>query len=246
MDIITAQNLSAGYGRTEVLRDLTFNVPEARITAIVGTSGCGKSTLLKTLAGLIPPLAGKVFFGGSPVDYRSASSLASLYKGIGVLYQGGALLNNMTLFENVALPIRMQHSNIPVPVLQEMVYARLAQVDLVQSASKYPAELSGGMRKRVALARALVNDPRVVLCDEPSAGLDPITSGHLDDLLLNLKEMFHTTLVIVTHELRSIEKVADRVIVLKDGRMPFAGEYRDLLVSDDDFLRTFFLRKARP
>jgi phospholipid/cholesterol/gamma-HCH transport system ATP-binding protein len=215
-----------------------------RITAVVGTSGCGKSTLLKTLAGLIPPLEGEVFFRTEPVDYLSEASLASLYRGIGVLYQDGALLNNLTVFENVALPVRMQHPDMPEPVLREMVHDRLSQVNLLDSVSKSPAELSGGMRKRAALARALILDPAVVLCDEPSGGLDPVSSTHLDGLLISLKETFQTTFVIVTHELRSIERLADKVLVLNEGRLHFSGGLDEVLASGDDFIRTFFLRKA--
>jgi phospholipid/cholesterol/gamma-HCH transport system ATP-binding protein len=124
-----------------------------------------------------------------------------------------------------------------------MVHAGLAQVEMANSAEKFPSELSGGMRKRGALARALVLDPEVVFCDEPSSGLDPITSHLLDDLLLRLKQSFKMTLVVVTHELRSIERVADRVLLLGDGGLRFAGDYADLVASDDEFIRTFFLRK---
>jgi len=243
MDIITARGLTVGYGATAVLCDLGFAVPAGRITAVVGVSGSGKSTLLKTLAGLLPPLAGGFEFAGRPVDYRSEASLSFLYSKIGVLYQDGALLNGLTLYENVALPVRMHFPELPEAVVRDMVHAGLAQVEMADSAEKYPAELSGGMRKRGALARALVLNPEVVFCDEPSSGLDPITSHLLDDLLLRLKEGFKMTLVVVTHELRSIERVADRVLLLNDGGLRFAGEYTALLASPDDFVKTFFLRK---
>jgi phospholipid/cholesterol/gamma-HCH transport system ATP-binding protein len=243
MDIIRTNDLTVGYGRTEILHDLAFTVPEGRITAVVGVSGSGKSTLLKTLAGLLPPLSGGFDFAGCPVDYRSEASLRLLYEKIGVLYQGGALLNGLSLFENVALPIRMQYPRMPEDMVRDMVHASLAQVDLARSAEKFPAELSGGMTKRGALARALVLDPDVVFCDEPSSGLDPITSALLDDLLLQLKETFRMTLVVVTHELRSIERVADRVLLINDGGLRFSGDYADLAAADDPFIRTFFLRK---
>lgn len=243
MDIIRARDLTVGYGRAKILCDLNFTVPEGRITAVVGVSGSGKSTLLKTLAGLLPPLAGGFDFAGCPVDYRSEASLRLLYEKIGVLYQGGALLNGLSLFENVALPIRMQHPKMPEDMVCDMVYAGLAQVELAGSADKFPAELSGGMTKRGALARALVLDPTVVFCDEPSSGLDPITSALLDDLLLRLKETFKMTLVVVTHELRSIERVADRVLLINDGGLSFSGDFSDLAAADDPFIRTFFLRK---
>ncbi len=243
MNIFEVRNLAVGYGSTSVLESLDFSVPRGQITVVAGVSGSGKSTLLKALAGLLPPFEGSVSFGGTEVDYFSEASLNSLFKRIGVLYQGGALLNNLSLFENVALPIRMQYPGMPKGIIRELVETRLAQVGLSGSGEKFPEQLSGGMKKRGALARALVLDPDVVLCDEPSAGLDPITSAHLDDLLLAAKEMFKTTLVIVTHELRSIEKVADQVLVLNDGRLYFSGEFAALSESKDEFIRTFFLKK---
>jgi phospholipid/cholesterol/gamma-HCH transport system ATP-binding protein len=243
MDIISAEGLTIGYGEETVLRDLTFGIPKGRITAVVGVSGSGKSTLLKTLAGLLPPLAGGFAFDGRAVDYRSEASLRFLYGKIGVLYQGGALLNGLSLFENVALPVRMQYPRMPEDMVRSMALASLAQVELAESADKSPAELSGGMAKRGALARALVLDPDVVFCDEPSSGLDPITSSLLDDLLLRLKATFRMTLVVVTHELRSIERVADRVLLIDGGGFRFAGEYAEMVASQDPFIRTFLLRK---
>ena len=245
MDIITGRELTVGYGESPVLCDLTFGIPVGQITTVVGISGSGKSTLLKTLAGLLPPLAGCFEFAGRAIDYRSESSLNFLYDKIGVLYQGGALLNGLNLFENVALPIRMRYPEMPEEMVRDMVHASLAQVELAASAEKFPAELSGGMAKRGGLARALVLDPDLVFCDEPSSGLDPITSQRLDDLLLHLRETFRMTLVVVTHELRSIARVADRVLLIDGGGLRFNGPYRDMLASDDPFVQTFLLRKDR-
>ncbi len=244
MDIIKVRKLAVGYGGKEVLSDLDFTIPESLITVVVGTSGGGKTTLLKTLAGLIPPMSGDVDFANNRIDFSSEASLRGLYSGIGVLYQDSALLNNLTLFENVALPVRMQHPEMPDVLIQEMVHDRLAQVGLIDSAGKYPSELSGGMRKRGGLARALVLDPRVVFCDEPSGGLDPITSAHLDDLLVDVRDTFRMTLVVVTHELRSIARIADRVLVLNAGRLHFAGRIAEVMASNDPFIQSFFLRKV--
>jgi phospholipid/cholesterol/gamma-HCH transport system ATP-binding protein len=245
MEIIKAIDLDIGYGGSLVLQKLNFSIPKGQITIVLGKSGCGKTTLLKSLIGLIPPMKGEIYFGGEKIDFFSEESLQSLYSRIGVLYQNGALLNGLTLYENVALPIRMKNQKIQREHEEEMVYERLSQVGLRENAGKYPSELSGGMRKRGALARAMVLDPEVIFCDEPSSGLDPITSSGLDDLLMNLKENLGMTVVVVTHELRSIQKIADRVIVLHEGNMHFSGEYEELLVLKDPFIETFFLRKGR-
>jgi len=243
MDIVRAVNLGCGYGGTRVLSGLTFAIPRGRITTVAGVSGSGKTTLLKTLTGLMPPLEGEMFFAGEKVDFTCEASLDGLYRRIGVLYQGGALLNSLSLFENVALPVRMQHPHVPEEIIAEIVLNRLSQVGLADSSDKYPAELSGGMRKRGALARALVLDPDVVFCDEPSSGLDPITSLQLDELLLGLKEALGMTIVVVTHEVRSIERIADHILLIHEGGLRYSGGPADVLSSQDPFLRSFFLRE---
>jgi phospholipid/cholesterol/gamma-HCH transport system ATP-binding protein len=245
MEIIKASDLDVGYEKSIILEELSFSIPKGQVTIMLGKSGCGKSTLLKTLIGLIPPTRGEIFFSGEKIDFHSEVSLQSLYNRIGVLYQNGALLNSLSVYENVALPIRMKHQAFKKENEEQMVFQRLSQVGLRESAGKYPSELSGGMRKRAALARAMVLDPEIILCDEPSAGLDPITSSGLDDLLMNLKRTLGMTVVVVTHELRSIEKIADRVIVLHEGRMHFSGEYKELISLKDTFIVTFFLRKGK-
>jgi phospholipid/cholesterol/gamma-HCH transport system ATP-binding protein len=243
MEIITAKNLDIGFNGVPVVRGIDFAAAEGEITVILGTSGSGKSTLLKTLVGLIPPLAGDIFFRGARVDTASEASSRALYERIGVLFQDGALLNSMSLYENVALPLRMSGRRFPEDIIRDMVLTRLDQFGLAQSAAKSPAELSGGMRKRGALARALILDPDVVFCDEPSAGLDPVTSTDLDALLIDLKTKLGKTLVVVTHELRSIDRIADRAVVLNEGRLHFQGSLADIQESPDPFIRTFFLRK---
>ncbi len=244
MEIIKTIDLDIGYGKDLVLEKLNFSIPAGQITIVLGKSGCGKSTLLKSLIGLIPPKKGEIIFKGEKIDFSSEESLHSLYTRIGVLYQNGALLNALTLYENVALPIRMKHQNIQKDVEEHMVYERLSQVGLRESAGKFPSELSGGMKKRGALARAMVLNPEVIFCDEPSSGLDPITSSELDDLLSNLKENLGMTVVVVTHELRSIKRIADRAIVLHEGKMHFSGEYKELLSLSDPFIEAFFLKKG--
>jgi len=245
MEIIKASDLDVGYGKAFILKELSFSIPKGQVTVMLGKSGCGKSTLMKTLIGLLPPLKGNVFFSGEKIDFRSEESLQSLYRRIGVLYQNGALITSLNVYENVALPIRMSYESMTKKEEEQAVYQRLSQVGLGESSEKYPSELSGGMRKRAALARAMVLDPEILFCDEPSAGLDPITSSGLDELLLDLKKTLGMTVVVVTHELRSIEKIADKVIVLHKGEMHFSGKYEDLFSMDDAFIETFFLKKGR-
>ena len=242
MDIIRVENLTVGYGGAPVLRELSFALPAGEITAVIGKSGCGKSTLLKSLIGLNPPLSGEVTVSGEAIDFSSEASLQTLYGKIGVLYQNGALLNSLSLYDNVALPLRMHFRGLPAKVEERMVAARLAQVDLLHTQAKFPAELSGGMKKRGALARALVLSPDIIFCDEPSAGLDPLTSAEIDDLLLYLKQDLHMTVIVVTHELRSIERIADRVLALHKGGVHFWGRRAEMFSRPDRFLDSFFLK----
>ncbi|MCU0284829.1 MAG: ATP-binding cassette domain-containing protein [Acidobacteria bacterium] len=241
-EIIRVEKLDVGYEDEVVLKDLNFNIHKGDITVILGRSGCGKTTILKTLLGLLPAISGDIIFFGEKIDYLSEKALEKLYKRIGVLYQGGALLNSLTLYENVALPIKMQCPEIPPDIEKEMVYARLAQVGLAESVNKYPAALSGGMRKRTALARAMILDPEIIFCDEPSAGLDPITALGLDVLMQNLRDFFGITFLVVTHELRSIEKISDRAMVLNNGHIHYFGDYKDIFKQKDPFIETFFMK----
>ncbi len=241
--IIDARNMAVGYDGTVVLEDLNFQINKGEITVILGKSGCGKTTIMKTLIGLLPPIRGDISFFGSVVDYHSEPSLKELYSRIGVLYQGSALLNSFSLFHNTALPLRMHHRDLPEEIEREMVHARLAQVGLLESRDKFPSELSGGMRKRAALARAMITDPEIIFCDEPSAGLDPITAAGLDRLMINLKNLFGITFVVVTHELRSIDAIADKALVLNNQSLHFFGDYLELMRSDDEFTNTFFLKE---
>jgi phospholipid/cholesterol/gamma-HCH transport system ATP-binding protein len=242
MDIIRVRGLEVGYEGISVLRNLDFDIPRGRITVIVGESGSGKSTLLKTIIGLLPPLAGRVFLGDRPIDYRSETDLGRFYARIGVLFQNSALLGSLTLYENIALPIRIHRTDTAGADEAARVKTVLGSVGLGGAEDKYPFELSGGMRKRAAIARAMVLEPEIVFCDEPSSGLDPLTASGLDKLLVELRDGHGVTFVVVTHELRSIERIADRVLLLRDGEIRFNGDFRDLAAARDPYVQAFFLR----
>lgn len=211
--IVNVTGLTVGYGDTVVLRDISFSVDAGEIFVILGGSGCGKSTLLKHLIGLYEPFAGDILiFGESIVDADEAKK-SSLMRRFGVTYQSGALFGSLTLAENVALPLE-EYTRKPVDEIAEIVREKLRLVDLAGFENYLPAEISGGMKKRAGLARAMALNPSLLFFDEPSAGLDPITSAELDRLIMRLRHELGTTIVVVTHELDSIFTVADRVIML--------------------------------
>jgi phospholipid/cholesterol/gamma-HCH transport system ATP-binding protein len=220
--IIEIRNLVAKYGDTTVLHDISTDIFPSEIRVVLGTSGCGKTTLLKHTIGLLKPFSGSVRIFGEPIGDLDAPATQRILKKIGILFQNGALLGSLTSGENVALPLQM-HTSLPQDVINEIVRLKLAQVDLPHAADLYPGELSGGMRKRVAMARALALDPPLLFCDEPSAGLDPVTAHGLDELLLRIRESLGITIVVITHELLSIEKIADKIIFLDRGRVLFDG-----------------------
>jgi phospholipid/cholesterol/gamma-HCH transport system ATP-binding protein len=210
---IEVSGLSCGYEGNVVLKDITFTVPPGEVFFVIGGSGCGKSTLLRNLIGLYAPLAGRVRFQGHSFTDADLATRRNLLKTFGVLYQGGALWSSLTLRQNVALPLE-EHTNLSAREIAELSCLKLAQVGLTGFEDYYPAEISGGMKKRAGFARALALDPSIVFLDEPSAGLDPVTSRKLDELILQVRDTFGTTLVIVSHELASIFGIADRVIML--------------------------------
>jgi phospholipid/cholesterol/gamma-HCH transport system ATP-binding protein len=210
---IEVRGLECAYDERVVLKDVTFSVRRGEIFFIIGGSGCGKTTLLRHLVGLKTPLQGTVSFLGRPFTEANAAQRREQLKTFGMLFQGGALWSSLTLQENVALPLE-EHTTLSRAEIAALAAFRLSQVGLAGFEGYYPAEISGGMRKRAGLARALALDPAIVFFDEPSAGLDPVTSRHLDDLVREVRDTFGTTIVIVSHELRSIFALADRLIML--------------------------------
>ncbi len=217
------RDLRAGYGSRVILDGVNLEVPRGEIRVVLGASGCGKSTLLRAAAGLERPLGGTVELFGEPLDWSGGRPSDDALRRIGVLFQAGALLSSLTVEENVALPLRIRNPDLPSDALRALARVQLGRVGLAAAGEKLPGELSGGMRKRAGLARALAADPDLIFCDEPSAGLDPVTSRGLDDLLLKLREKSGLTMVVVTHELDSIRSIADRITFLGGGKVIFEG-----------------------
>lgn len=239
--VVSIEHLVVKYGERTVLNNITTAFYPGEIRVILGTSGCGKTTLLKTTIGLLKPYSGSVRLFGHQIQDPDSPETANVLKQAGVLFQNGALLGSLTVANNLALPLEM-HTTLSPAVIEEMVHLKLAQVDLPHAANLFPGELSGGMRKRAALARALIMEPPVLFCDEPSAGLDPVTAAGLDDLLLKIRESLGITIVVVTHELASIEKIADKLIFLHKGSLLFDGPLKEALALTEGPVNDFFNR----
>jgi phospholipid/cholesterol/gamma-HCH transport system ATP-binding protein len=219
--------LRIGYGTKVILDGVDMEVRRGEIRVVLGGSGCGKSTLLRAATGLERPWGGTVELFGQPLDWSQGRPADEIFRKIGVLFQGGAMISSLTVEDNVALPLRIHNPALPAAALRELARIKLRQVRLDGAGDKMPGELSGGMRKRAGLARALAADPALLFCDEPSAGLDPVTSRELDDLLLELRETLGITMVVVTHELDSIRAVADKITFLSAGKVIFEGTLPD-------------------
>jgi len=244
--IISVRNLTAGYGDSIILKDVSFDVREGEVLAVLGRSGCGKSTLFKAMIGLVKPMTGEVIIDGDRVCPTSEGGCESVLRKIGVMFQSGALFSSMTLAENVAFPLR-QFTDLPERNIEQLVVLKLSEVGLSGREKLLPSELSGGMQKRAALARAMALDPKILFFDELSAGLDPVTSASMDKLILRISETLGSTIVIVTHELTSILAVAGRVIMLDSEEKGIIAEGAPQNLNEhskDPRVRAFFDRSA--
>jgi phospholipid/cholesterol/gamma-HCH transport system ATP-binding protein len=238
---IEVHGLVARYGTRTILQGIDFSARANEITVIIGGSGCGKSTLLRNMMGLLLPAEGQVKLFGANLSDLSEKDLALVRSRLGVLFQNGALFTSMTVGENIAMVIR-ELTALPDEIIYQMVRMKLSLVGLEGAITKYPDELSGGMCKRAALARAIACDPAILFCDEPSAGLDPVVASELDDLLLDLKRLFSMAIIVVTHELASIKKIADRVVMLHAGQVLANGTLAEVMASEHPVVRDFFMR----
>ena len=238
---ISVRDLRVKYGEREILHGINFDVPAGQTLVILGGSGSGKSTLLRTLVGLETPSGGSIWMRGKDFAAMPDSERDELRKKMGMSFQGGALFGSMTVAENVALPLR-EHTQLDESTIDIMVRLKLNQVGLSGFENYLPAQLSGGMKKRAAIARALAMDPDLLFFDEPSAGLDPIIAAGIDDLIVKLKKAFHITILVVTHELASAYLIADRMILLIKGSIVADGTPDELRASTQPRVRQFLDR----
>ncbi len=241
--LIDVRGLNSYYGDNQVLHQIQFTIVRGQVTVIMGVSGCGKSTLLRHLIGLKPSQSGQLLLDGRDVAAFDAGSWSTYRRRIGVLFQSSALFNSLTVAENVAVPLRV-HSKLPQETIQIICQIKLHLVGLAVYGDYMPSQLSGGMRKRAGLARALAMDPEILFVDEPSSGLDPITAAGLDELLVALRDTLGVTIIVVTHELESAFRIANQMLVLDKGRLLVAGTPEEVQQSRDQRVLQFLGRTA--
>jgi len=243
--VLSLRNLRVSYGEREILHGISFDVVRGETLVILGGSGSGKSTLLRTLVGLEKPSAGEILIKGQDLAKTSAAEMDEIRRKIGMSFQGGALFGSMTVGENVALPLR-EHTKLEDSTIEIILRLKLQQVGLEGFEYYMPSQLSGGMKKRAAVARALAMDPEILFFDEPSAGLDPIIAAGIDELILELKRAFHMTIIVVTHELASAFLIADRMLLIDKGNIVALGTTEEMRSSTQPRVRQFLDRIAEP
>jgi len=240
--MIEIKNLIKKFDDNYVLRGVNLTINQGETLAIIGPSGCGKSVLLKHIVGLLQPDDGSVWIEGENINNLTISELYEIRKLFGFLFQGSALFDSMTIEENIALPLVENDYNFPQSKLDKIVCEKLELVGLPGIQKKKPSELSGGMKKRVGLARALVTNPKYILYDEPTTGLDPIMSDSIDELIVHLNEQINVTSVVVTHDMFSVKNVADKVSMMHEGKIYYSGTYNQILNSDNNVIKNFVKR----
>ena len=243
--MVSLRDLRVSYGEREILHGIDFDVKRGETLVILGGSGSGKSTLLRTLVGLERPSSGQIWIKGKDIARISPAEMDEIRKKIGMSFQGGALFGSMTVGENVALPLR-EHTKLEESTIQIMLRLKLEQVGLAGFEYYMPSQLSGGMKKRAAVARALAMDPEILFFDEPSAGLDPIIAAGIDQLILELKKAFRMTIIVVTHELASAFLIADRMVLIDKGHVVAIGTTAEMRSSAQPRVRQFLDRIAEP
>jgi phospholipid/cholesterol/gamma-HCH transport system ATP-binding protein len=241
---IEARNVHKSFGRSSILRGVDIQIPEGVIATVLGPSGTGKSVLLQHIIGLLAPDHGDVIIHGRPLKDMSRSELLALRTDIGVMFQDGALFSIMDVYNNVAFPLR-QHTDLSESDIKELVMERLQAVGLESAATRYPNELSGGMRKRAGLARAMVLDPRIILCVEPDSGLDPVRTKLLAELLVEQHALTGGTMVVITHNIPLIKEVSEHISVLYDGTILESGPAEQIYASEKPFLKQFLAGEAQ-
>lgn len=243
--MLSLRDVRVSYGEVEILHGVTFDVKRGETLVILGGSGSGKSTLLRTLVGLEKPSSGEIWIKGKNIAAIPDSEMDEIRKKIGMSFQGGALFGSMTVGENVALPLR-EHTKLEDSTIEIMLRLKLEQVGLEGFEYYMPSQLSGGMKKRAAVARALAMDPEILFFDEPSAGLDPIIAAGIDQLILELKQAFRMTIIVVTHELASAYLIADRMVLIDKGHVVAMGTTGEMRASTQPRVRQFLDRVPEP
>jgi phospholipid/cholesterol/gamma-HCH transport system ATP-binding protein len=236
--MIEIRHLKKSFDNLDVFKDVTLTIPPGKTMVIIGKSGCGKTVLLKSIIGLIKPDQGKIIIGGEDITKLNRRHIYRIRKKFGMLFQGAALFDSMNVFDNISLPLR-EHTVLSDEEIKERVFEKLQMVGLQGVDKKKPSELSGGMKKRVGLARAIIMDPEYILYDEPTTGLDPVHADSINKLVVKTQTKLKITTVIVTHDMSSAIKVADRVAMLHNGRVFFEGASSELTKNDNPILKQF-------
>lgn len=238
--VVEILNLFKRFDELVVLDDISLNVNLGENLVVFGQSGSGKSVLLKCIIGLMKPDKGKIYINRNDVFKLSIKELNNIRKNIGFLFQGAALYDSMTVRENLSFPLKRHFPEMTIDQINGKIKTALENVSLEEAIDKMPSELSGGMKKRIGLARSIITDPALMLYDEPTTGLDPITSKEISELILNLQKKLNMTSIVVTHDLICAEIIADRAIFLRDSKIAFEGKIKELTSSNDPFLKNFF------